>query len=187
MQIHELTEASFLQKIKSGTQQAVSTATQAVKDIPAVQTVAQGKVYSPQALAQAQQQRYAKQAAQAAQKLQAQGYKSQSATPVGQQQVTAAIGGARGEYFKTGDVWTNELGQTITNPQSIAYLDSILANTPKTARPTGSAQAVMTTPEFNQALAQAQISPRQLETLRATVAQNPSFTQALLKRLGLKR
>jgi hypothetical protein len=30
------------------------------------------------------------------------------------------------KYFKTKDVWTNEDGQQITNPKSIAYLDKLI-------------------------------------------------------------
>lgn len=30
------------------------------------------------------------------------------------------------KYYKTGDVWTNEQGQQITRPQSIAYLEKLI-------------------------------------------------------------
>jgi len=30
------------------------------------------------------------------------------------------------QYFKTGDVWTNEQGQQITKPESITYLDRLI-------------------------------------------------------------
>jgi hypothetical protein len=33
---------------------------------------------------------------------------------------------AETKYYKTGTVWTNEQGQQITKPQSIAYLDKLI-------------------------------------------------------------
>lgn len=190
MQIHELTEAGVLQRLKAGVQQAAGAATQAVKDLPAVQTVAQGKATSPQAYAQAQQQRYAKQAAAAAQKLQAQGYKASTVTPVAGQpiKVTANIGGVSANYVKTATGWQNELGQPITNPQSIAYLDSLLPK-PSAAAPgtaaSSAGSAVMTTPEVDQAIRQLGLSQQQLKAFQAQAQQNPSFVRAFLKRLGL--
>lgn len=42
--------------------------------------------------------------------------------------VTLSQPGQTGEtkYYKTGTVWTNEQGQQITKPQSIAYLDKLI-------------------------------------------------------------
>ena len=42
--------------------------------------------------------------------------------------VTLAQPGQTGEtkYYKTGNVWTNEQGQQITRPQSVAYLDKLI-------------------------------------------------------------
>lgn len=187
MQIHELTEASFLQKIKQVAQPTI----QKIADQPLAQVARQGQLTNPTAYATAQQNYYAQQAAKSAAKLQAQGYKAQPApVPVvaGTQQVTAKIGGVSAKYSKTGNTWTNELGQPVTNPTSVAYLDSLLPKQIAAGSTNSqSAQAIMTTPEFNQTLTQIQLAPRQVEALAAKTAQDPKFARALLKKLGLAK
>jgi hypothetical protein len=187
MQIHELTEASFLQKIKQAAQPAI----QKIADQPLTQVARQGQLTNPTAYAKAQQNYYAQQAAKSAAKLQAQGYKAQPApAPVasGTQQVTANIGGVSAKYSKTGNTWTNELGQPVTNSQSVAYLDGLLKQQPASGSTNPrSAQSIMTTPEFNQTLTQIQLAPRQVDALAAKTAQDPKFAQALLKKLGLAK
>lgn len=69
-----------------------------------------------------------RQAAQAAQQLRAQGYTGSAggATErivVSLQQPEQSV---PSKYYKTGNIWTNELGAVITNPKTKAYLDSVV-------------------------------------------------------------
>ena len=213
MQIHELTqrtitEASIADRIKTaGTavaqavknpQQTVQQAKQAYQgfnDKMAAANVARGT---------AQQQQTQAQAAKYAQALQRQGYTGKSAVAplAGPQTITAAIGNTTGDYTKTGQTWTNELNQRVTDPNSIAYLDSILADQNKIAPgqagavqttqagavQTGAgASAIMTTADVDQAIRQMGLSQEQIKAFQSQATQNPSFVKAFLKRLGLVR
>jgi hypothetical protein len=180
MQIHELTKRNITEA--------------SIADRIAASNVAAGT---------ARQQEIQAQAAQYAAKLRAQGYtgKSTIAPLAGPQTITAAIGNTTGEYTKTGQTWTNELDQRITDPNSIAYLDSILADQNKTATSqagavqptqagavqTGGAGAVMTSVDVDQAIRQLGLSQEQLRAFQAQATQNPGFVLAFLKRLGLAR
>lgn len=190
MQIHELTqrqlnEASIADTIKSAGS-AVKTGVQNMQNRQAVANVERG------AAAQAKTQT---QAAKYAEILKSRGYTGKpAAVPAvtGPQTITAAIGNTAGEYTKTGQTWTNELGQQITEPNSIAYLDSILADENKTAAvdATSAMQAsagpVMTSVEVDQAIRRLGLSQQQLNAFQAQAQQNTGFVQAFLKRLGLK-
>jgi hypothetical protein len=176
MQIHELTEAGLMQRLKQG-----------------AKNLAQSPAVTPQGLQQARSDNYGSQAAKAAQKLQAQGYKvaapGTGVTPGQPMKVTATVGGVSANYVKTATGWQNELGQPVTNPQSVTYLDQLLAQqqgaqpaTPSANRPGG---AIMTTAEVNQAIRQLGLSQQQLNAFQAQASQNPGFVRAFLKRLGL--
>lgn len=70
-----------------------------------------------------------RQAAQAAEKLRAQGYGQAPATGA-TERITVAISqpgqNVPANYFKTRNVWTNELGAVITDPKQKAYLDGLI-------------------------------------------------------------
>jgi hypothetical protein len=110
--------------------------------------------------------------------------------------------GPKANYYKTDKGWENELGQSITNPTSIAYLEQLYAAQVRPAgsaatgavRPTtagavktGRAQAVMTGGDIDQAIRQLGLSQQQLQAFQTQATQNPGFVQAFLKRLGLVR
>ncbi len=69
-----------------------------------------------------------RQAAQAAEKLRAQGY-GQDSTGASER-ITVAITqpgqNVPANYYKTGNVWTNEVGAVITDPKQKAYLDGLI-------------------------------------------------------------
>jgi hypothetical protein len=213
MQIHELTkpqlkEASIADRIKTaGTAvaQAVKNPKQAAQQVgQAYQGFNDKMAAANVARGTAQQQQTQAQAAKYAQALQRQGYTGKSAVAplAGPQTITAAIGNTTGEYTKTGQTWTNELDQRVTDPNSIAYLDSILADQNKTApgqagavQPTqagavqtgAGASAIMTTADVDQAIRQMGLSQEQIKAFQSQATQNPSFVKAFLKRLGLVR
>lgn len=158
-------------------------------------------------------------AAQAAAGLQAKGYGSTpapapqpvNAVPPGQRiKVVYTPPGKpnapKSNYYKTSAGWTNELGQPITNPTSVAYLEQLYAKTVRSAptpagsapavntRPsaapavaTGGAQAIMTQNDFNNVLRQANLSRNQIDALSQQIQANPAMAQALLKALGLAK
>lgn len=173
MQIHELTEAGLMQRLKQG-----------------AQAVAQSPAFKPQTTQQSRQTSYATQAAAAAEKLRAQGYKtatpSTAVAPGQQMKVTATIGGVAANYIKTATGWQNELGQPITNPQSVAFLDKLLnQKTTPPAATTGASGAIMTSVELDQAIRQLGLSQQQLQAFQDQAANNPGFVRAFLKRLGI--
>jgi hypothetical protein len=192
MQIHELTqriitEASIADRIKTGVEN--------IKDRAAAANVATG---------QAQQDQIQAQAAQYAAKLRAQGYTGQtapaptSAVAAGQRVLVSAPpqgqpNGPKANYYKTDKGWENELGQPITTPASIAYLEQLYAAQVKptvgagTVAATGQAGAVMTSVDVDRAIAQLGLTRDQLKAFQAQATQNPGFVQAFLKRLGLVR
>jgi len=202
MQIHELTqlkEASIADRIKSvGT--AVKTGVQNMQDKIATSNVAAG---------QAQQDKTQAQAAQYAEKLRKQGYTGQpaaaptSAVQPGQRVLVTAIqpNGTKTNYYKTNQGWENELGQPVTNPTSVAYLEKLYASqarpgassagavqtTSAGAVQTGGAQAVMTSGDFNSALTQLNMNTTQIAGLKQKITQDPSFANVFLRALGLKR
>jgi hypothetical protein len=193
MQIHELTqlkEASIADRIKSvGT--AVKTGVQNMQDRQAASNVAAG---------QAQQDKTQAQAAKYAEILKSRGYTGQTAA------ATAAAGtvqpgqrikivatqpnGTQSNYYKTDKGWENELGQPVTNPTSVAYLEKLYATQVRPAAgsaTTGQAGAVMTAVDVDQAIRQLGLSQQQLKAFQSQATQNPGFVQAFLKRLGLVR
>lgn len=188
MQIHELTqlkEASIADRIKSGVQN--------IQDRAAAANVAAG---------QAQQDKIQAQAAQYAERLRKQGFTGQTATPAtsavqpGQRVLVSAPpagqpNGPKSNYYKTDKGWENELGQPITNPTSIAYLEQLYAAQVQPAAGTGTtispAGAVMTSVDVDRAIAQLGLTRDQLKAFQAQATRNPGFVQAFLKRLGLVR
>jgi hypothetical protein len=190
MQIHELTkrslkEASIADRIKTGVQNIQTRA--------AAANVTAG---------QAQQDKIQAQAAQYAAKLRAQGFTGQTATAptsaVAAGQRVKVIhtppnqpNGPKSNYYKTDKGWENELGQAITDPKSIAYLEQLYT---AQIRPTTGATiapsqtgAIMTSVDVDQAIRQLGLSQQQLKAFQAQATQNPGFVQAFLKRLGLVR
>lgn len=105
MQVHEITEG-FLSNVARG-----FTSGLAGTDIP------QGQASID------------RQAAQAAKQLRAQGY-GQAAAPGTTERITVAISqpgqNVPANYYKTGNVWTNEVGAVITDPKQRAYLDGLI-------------------------------------------------------------
>jgi len=190
MQIHELTqlkEASIADRIKTGVQN--------IQDRSAAANVAAGK---------AQQDKIQAQAAQYAAKLRAQGYTGQTAaTPTsaiqpGQRVLVSAPPagqptGSKANYYKTDKGWENELGQPITNPTSISYLEQLYAAQVQpasgsgTSAATGQAGAVMTSVDVDRAIQQLGLTQQQLKAFQAQATQNPGFVRAFLKRLGIVR
>ncbi len=200
MQIHELTqlnEASIVDRIKqAGT--AVKTGVQNMQNRQAAANVA---------TAQAQQDKTQAQAARYAEILRSRGYTGQTAA------ATAAAGavqpgqhikvvytppnqpnGPKSNYYKTDKGWENELGEPVTIPASVAYLEKLYAaqvrptaGTAAGASAPNQASAVMTSVDVDQAIRQLGLSQQQLKAFQAQATQNPGFVQAFLKRLGLVR
>ena len=188
MQIHELTqrtvtEASIADRIRSGVENIQDRATAA--------NVAAG---------QAQQDKVQAQAAEYAAKLRAQGFTGQTApaatSTVQPGQRVKVIhtppnqpNGPKSNYYKTDKGWENELGQAVTDPNSIAYLEQLYAAQVRpatsTVATTGQAGAVMTSVDVDRVIGQLGLTRDQLKAFQAQATQNPGFVRAFLKRLGL--
>jgi hypothetical protein len=202
MQIHELTqlnEAGVLDRIRQAGS-AVKAGAQNISAQAAADNVAQ---------ASAQQQKTQDQAAKYAEILRKQGFTGQtapaptSAVGAGQRVLVTAPPpgqptGPKANYYKTDKGWENELGQPITNPTSVAYLEKLYAGTARPAAGavqsrsaqavrTGGAGAVMTGGDIDQAIRQLGLSPQQLQAFQTQATQNPGFVPAFLKRLGITR
>jgi len=76
--------------------------------------------------------------------------------------------------------------QTTSTPVTPAPAVATRPNTAGAVRP-GSAQAIMTQTEFNNALRQINLSRNQIDELAKQLQTNPAMTQALLKALGLAK
>ncbi len=197
MQIHELTkrtiaEASIADNIKS----AATAVKTGIQNIP-------GKAASANVSAgQTQQDKTQAQAAKYAEILRKRGFTGRtapaptSAVSAGQRVLVSAPlqgqpNGPRRNYYKTDKGWENELGDPITNPTSIAYLEKIYATQTQpvagagTAAPTRKAGAVMTSVDVDRAISQLGLTRDQLRAFQSQATQNPGFVQAFLKRLGL--
>ena len=194
MQIHELTkkkldEASIADTIKSaGTavaqavknpQQTVQQAKQAYQgfnDRMAAANVARGT---------AQQQKTQAQAAKYAQALQRQGYgtaATASATqPATQPAQQSMILGPDGQPLTTPAQPAASVATT--QPAGAVNTNRLQAQ----AVATGQAGAVMTTPDFNAAIRQLNLTPTHIDSLKDGFAKNASFATAFLKATGLKK
>jgi len=199
MQIHELTqlnEASIADTIKS----AGGAVKRGIQNIPAQAAAAN------QAAGAVQQDKTQAQAAKYAEILRKQGYTGQtapeptSAVAVGQRILVSAPpagqpNGPKANYYKTDKGWENELGQPITNPTSVAYLEKLYTASASPAKATPAAGAatprqagaVMTSVDVDRAIQQLGLSRAQLQAFQAQATQNPGFVQAFLKKLGLTR
>ena len=209
MQIHELTqlmETSIADRIRS--------AGTAIKQ--GYTTASDNLAQANTQRATAQQQKVQAQAAKSAQALQRQGYGTAATGPVAQStvataakksapllrnrasqrtKIAVALPGQESKsfYYKTATGWTNELGQAITNPGSIDYLEKqITAPVATNAAPAVNlsarqAPAVTTAGDFNSTLTQLQMNTNQLAKLKDKIAQDPSFADVFSRTLGLKR